>query len=117
MYSAYQSGPFGSACPIRASCCPCAAAAQRLRQGASGRVRRVAGDTARKPGRDLLQQPAVAVGIAREASLACYEPLKWFTGGLKTSQLRLGHKDGDESIGRWYWQYFAISRRAEQRYG
>ena len=29
MYSAYQSGQFGSACPVRASCCPCAAAARR----------------------------------------------------------------------------------------
>src|SRR5258708_12609102 len=29
MYSAYQSGQFGSACPVRDSCCPCAAAARR----------------------------------------------------------------------------------------
>ena len=29
MYSAYQSGQFLSACPVRASCCPCAAAARR----------------------------------------------------------------------------------------
>src|SRR5580692_10723534 len=29
MYSAYQSGQFESACPVRASCCPWAAAARR----------------------------------------------------------------------------------------
>ena len=29
MYAAYQSGQFASACPVRSSCLPCAAAARR----------------------------------------------------------------------------------------
>ncbi len=71
MYSAYQSGQFASAAPVRFSCSPCAAAARRSASARSaadanavvGRI-----DAAGQPGRDLLQQPAVAVRVVNDTN-------------------------------------------------
>ena len=72
MYSAYQSGQFASASPVRSSCSPWAAAARR-----SAPARSLAEanaccpvDAAGQPRRDLLQQPAVAVRVAERGERA-----------------------------------------------
>ena len=74
MYAAYQSGQFSSYWPpVRFSCSPWAAAARRkrLRQVVHRSERRLRGvDAAGQPGRDLLQQPAVAVRVAERGERA-----------------------------------------------
>src|ERR1700732_3765223 len=66
MYSAYQAGQLGSACSLPLSCCRCASAARIIAwaRSADRGIGRVAGDARRKPLRNLLQHPAVAVRIA-----------------------------------------------------
>ena len=73
MYAAYQSGQFASRCPVRFSCSPWAASARRSALARSlrrreGRRRGV--DATGQPGRDLLEQPAVAVRITERGERA-----------------------------------------------
>ena len=50
MYSAYQSGQFASASPVRASCSPCAAAARRSALARSPREANVVVAGSTRPG-------------------------------------------------------------------
>ena len=73
MYSAYQSGQFASCWPVRFSCSPCAAAARRSAVASSvDEVNVVSSkvDTSGQSHGDLLEQPAISVGIAERGERA-----------------------------------------------
>jgi len=77
MYAAYQSGQSGSALPMRFSCSPCASAARTIALARSlAEPNDFAAGSTRpgKPGRDFLEQPAVAVRVGERGERAVRSP-------------------------------------------